>query len=74
MTRRTGNKWRTDRCGRCDEAHAGYSGKLDALGIEYVVCGVTGKRMNVYLAEKPEDVDMRFGREGAFGSVWVLDD
>lgn len=45
--KKTGNKWQTAKCGRCGEAHAGYSGKLDAAGIEYVVCGVTHKRMNV---------------------------
>jgi len=27
--------------------HTGYSGKLDANGVEYVVCGHTNKRMNV---------------------------
>ncbi len=47
MTRRTGTKWRTDACGRCGEAHSGYSGKLDANNVEYVVCGITHKRMNV---------------------------
>ena len=47
MSRKTGRKWKTDRCGRCGRAHVGYSGKLDANGVEYVACGVTGKRMNV---------------------------
>jgi hypothetical protein len=45
--KKTGNKWKTDKCGRCGEPHAGYSGKLDAKGVEYVVCGNTHKRMNV---------------------------
>lgn len=47
MTRKTGTKWKTSLCGRCGEAHSGYSGKLDAQGIEYVVCGKTHKRMNI---------------------------
>ncbi len=46
--RKTGTKWRTDKCARCERAHSGYSGKLDAKGIEYVVCGSTHKRMNVH--------------------------
>ena len=44
---RTGRKWSTDKCGRCDKPHQWYSGKTDAAGIEYVVCGSTNKRMNV---------------------------
>jgi len=47
MTRKTGNTWSTEKCGRCDDPHTGYSGKLDAEGVEYVVCGSTHKRMNV---------------------------
>lgn len=47
MSRKTGNKWKTDECGRCGESHSGYSGKLDKDGIEYVVCGRTHKRMDV---------------------------
>jgi hypothetical protein len=46
-TRKTGNKWRTENCGRCHEEHVGYSGKLDARGVEYVVCQNTNKRINV---------------------------
>ena len=42
--KKTGRKWGTEKCGRCGEPH---SGKLDAKGIEYVVCGLTHKRMNV---------------------------
>jgi intracellular sulfur oxidation DsrE/DsrF family protein len=45
--KKTQNKWKTNKCGRCGDAHIGYSGKLDANGIEYVVCGNTHKRMNV---------------------------
>ena len=45
--RRTGNKWKTDKCGRCGESHSGYSGKLDSKDVEYVVCDITNKRMNV---------------------------
>jgi len=47
MTKKTGRKWQTDRCGRCGGSHTGYSGKLDSKGIEYVVCGVTHKRVDV---------------------------
>lgn len=45
--KKTGRKWSTKKCGRCEEPHLNYSGKLDAEGIEYVVCGITHKRMNV---------------------------
>ena len=45
--KKTGRKWRTDNCGRCHKRHEGYSGKLDADGVEYVVCGVTNRPMNV---------------------------
>ena len=45
--RKTGRKWRTEKCGRCFLSHSGYSGKLDKNGVEYVVCGQTHKRMNV---------------------------
>jgi len=47
MKKKTGRKWKTDNCGRCGEAHSGYSGKLDSKGIEYVVCGIHHKRINV---------------------------
>ena len=47
MTRKTGNKYKTDQCSRCGGSHSNYSGKLDKNGIEYVVCGITNKRMNV---------------------------
>lgn len=65
MTRKTGRKWMTDSCGRCGEAHRGYSGKLDAGGVEYVVCGVTHKRMNVTPRE---------ARDAMFATAWVEDD
>ena len=45
--RKTGNKWETEKCGRCDEPHSGYSGKLDINGTEYVICGNANKRINV---------------------------
>jgi len=45
--KKSGNKYKTDKCGRCGESHNNYSGKIDSKGIEYVVCGVTNKRMNV---------------------------
>ena len=44
---KTGNKWSTTKCARCEESHQSYSGKIDSKGVEYVVCGVTNKRMNV---------------------------
>ena len=47
MTKKTGTKWSTVDCGRCGNPHSGYSGKLDAKGQEYVVCGATNKRMDV---------------------------
>jgi len=47
MSQKTGSKWGTPLCGRCGESHSGYSGKLDALGEEYVVCEVTNSRMDV---------------------------
>lgn len=47
MTRKTGNKWSTEKCGRCERPHSNYSGKVDSSGTEYVVCGFTNKRMNV---------------------------
>ena len=47
MTKKTGNKWSTEKCGRCDLPHKNYSGKLDADRLEYVVCGITHKRMNI---------------------------
>jgi ribosomal protein S27AE len=47
MSRKTGVKWKTEKCGRCGEQHLGYSGKINADGKEYVVCGKTGKPMMV---------------------------
>jgi len=63
MPRKTGRKWKTENCGRCGEPHSGYSGKLDARNIEYVICEKTNKRMNV----------SGTGEEGhtfAFSSLW----
>ncbi len=45
--RKSGNKWRTDRCGRCGEKHTHYTGKLDDDDVEYVVCGFVNARMDV---------------------------
>jgi hypothetical protein len=62
--RKSGNKWKTEECGRCGEKHSGYSGKLDKNNIEYVVCGVMHKRINV----------SGMGNEGnvfAFPTVWI---
>ena len=47
MPKKTNSKWYTANCGRCGEAHYGYTGKLDSKGIEYVVCERTNKRMNI---------------------------
>ncbi len=47
MTRKTGSRWSTDRCGRCGHVHENYSGKLDGAGDEYVICGYTHKKMRV---------------------------
>jgi len=61
--KKTGRKWNTVKCGRCGEPHTGYSGKLDANDIEYVICGNTNKRMNI----------SGIGIEGhsfAFPTVW----
>ena len=45
--RKTKNKWSTNQCGRCNQPHKEYTGKLDKDNVEYIVCGVTNKRMNV---------------------------
>tara|TARA_R110000822_G_C15066875_1_gene468122 strand:+ start:90 stop:533 length:444 start_codon:yes stop_codon:yes gene_type:complete len=45
--RKTKNKWTIDKCGRCGKKHEGYTGKLDKDGIEYVICGITHKRINI---------------------------
>tara|TARA_R110000868_G_scaffold154724_4_gene380827 strand:- start:189 stop:527 length:339 start_codon:yes stop_codon:yes gene_type:complete len=47
MGSKTYNTWGTDNCGRCGEKHEGYTGKLDKDGVEYVVCGITHKRINI---------------------------
>jgi len=47
MTRKSGKHWRTDHCSLCGKKHSFYSGKYDKDGIEYVVCGITHKRINV---------------------------
>jgi hypothetical protein len=61
---KTDNKWSTPKCGRCYQSHTGYTGKLDLKNVEYVVCGVTNKRMNVS-GTGPE------GNSFAFGTTWV---
>ena len=62
--RKSGNKWGTEKCGRCGKEHHGYSGKLDQNGIEYVVCGETNKCMNISGEGKE-------GNSFAFTSVWI---
>lgn len=70
MARKTGNKWSTNKCGRCGEPHKGYSGKLNSKGIEYVVCEFTGK---------PMDVDVGDGKDHrvahiVFSTHWIKND
>jgi hypothetical protein len=60
MTKLTGSKWSTDKCGRCKEKHEGYSGKLDALGVEYVVCGATNKKMVIDCTALKFVLDLEF--------------
>jgi hypothetical protein len=45
--RKTKNKWSTNQCGRCNQPHKEYTGKLDEDDTEYVICGITNKRINV---------------------------
>ena len=66
MSRKTGRKWKTEKCGRCGEAHNGYSGKLNSMGVEYVVCGRTNKPMNI-------TSDPRDPRDVIFRTTWVED-
>lgn len=59
--KKSGHKWKTNKCGRCGEAHRGYSGKLDKNNIEYVVCGKTNKRMDVsWIGEGREMTECAF--------------
>jgi hypothetical protein len=67
MTKKTENKWSTVKCGRCDEPHENYSGKLDANNIEYVVCGITNKRINV------NGIGIE-GNSFAYPTNWVKED
>lgn len=70
---KTGRKWKTNKCGRCGNPHNGYSGKLDSDGVEYVVCGVTNKRMNVDIYESDKKEPYENGgivREIAFFTIW----
>ena len=62
--KKTINKWKTDKCGRCGDVHENYTGKLDANGVEYVVCGNTHKRMNVSGEGKE-------GNTFAFSTEWI---
>ena len=64
MKKKTGNKWRTNKCERCGQEHSGYSGKFDSKGIEYVVCGITNKRMNISGTGKEAN-------SFAFPTIWI---
>jgi intracellular sulfur oxidation DsrE/DsrF family protein len=44
---KTGNKWKTEKCGRCGKPHSGNCGFLDKNGIEFIVCNNTHKWMDV---------------------------
>lgn len=50
--KKTNNKWNTGRCDRCFEAHENYTGKIGGNGREYVICGVTQKKIYV---DRPKD-------------------
>lgn len=67
MSKRSGIKYRTAHCGRCGEPHEGYSGKLDANGVEYVVCGTTHKRINVQQQQK---ISVDRPRDVLYSTVW----
>jgi hypothetical protein len=71
MAKKTGNKWSTDKCGYCGEAHYRYSGKLDAQGIEYVICGQTHKRMNVSGEDYRTRRTIISNKTQLFATVWV---
>ena len=45
--KKTGNKWETKECPICKEPHINYSGKLNSKGIEYIICNITNKPINV---------------------------
>lgn len=64
MTRKSGDKWSTERCGRCGGKHTGYSGKFDKNNIEYVICGETNKRMNISGTGKE-------GNSFAWTTIWT---
>jgi hypothetical protein len=65
--RKTGKKYRTNFCGRCEDSHSGYSGKLDRNNVEYVVCGVTHKRMNI----SGEGIE---GFSVMYPTNWIMED
>lgn len=65
MSRKSGTKWKTRKCGGCGEAHSGYSGKLDKNGVEYVVCGFTHERMSI----RPVNV-----HDIIYATIWEIDD
>jgi hypothetical protein len=67
MSRKTGTKWKTSECGRCGEPHEGYSGKLNAENVEYVVCGITGKPMVV-------NTELAYGNSFAFPTYWTKEE
>ena len=45
MKKKPKNKYSTNECDRCGEAHSNYSGKIDSFGNEYVICEKTNKTM-----------------------------
>jgi hypothetical protein len=64
--KRTGTKWRTEKCGRCGEEHKNYSGKLDVGDVEYVVCGSTNKRMDTGPQYSANIVNNK-----AYPTIWI---
>ena len=53
MSKKTGTTWGTAKCSLCGESHSGYSGKLDAVGNEYVICGSYEKPIVMVYKENP---------------------
>lgn len=62
----SGRSWSTARCGRCGSRHLGYPGRLDARGVEYVVCRSTGLRLDVDRLDTSPGADR-------FKTFWVRD-
>jgi hypothetical protein len=66
MPKKTGNKYKTEKCGRCGNSHNGYSGKLNRFKEEYVVCYYTNKPMSI-------NSDSPTWNSFAFKTIWELE-